>query len=35
MVSKRQWRYAFASKQPWAHSAAKAGRYRRLPEQKR
>lgn len=38
--SKKQWRWAFASKQPWAHEKAhrtkggKKVRYRRLPESK-
>lgn len=38
--SKKQWRFAFATKQPWAHGKAhktaggKIVRYRRLPESK-
>lgn len=35
MVSRAQHRWAFANRMPWAHRAAKAGRYRRLPERKR
>lgn len=34
MLSKAQHRWAFANQMPWAHRAAKAGRYRRLPERK-
>lgn len=38
--SKKQWRWAFATKQPWARGKAhktaggKVSRYRRLPESK-
>jgi hypothetical protein len=43
MLSKKQWRYAFVSKKPWAHAAAEAvvaarGKktgYRSLPERKK
>lgn len=34
MQSKRQWRFAFATHQAWAHAAATRGRYRFLPERK-